>query len=174
MKGADVATINKPPSHHLFDDISSNHLGQASPLLERRQRANAASTPTIPTQIQFNASPELLQLLRPAAAPIPAAALAPAAEIIAPPAQVAGLVSSDSLIPHGRDPGPQMTLENFCTAYKLTESVRVKLDENGYAGSHTFRYGEWKDLKEAGFKAGEIAQMKHAIELWTSVPGGPK
>lgn len=102
MKGADVATIDKPPSHHLFDAISSNHLGQASPLLERRQRANAASTPTIPTQIQFNASPELLQLLRPAAAPVqvPTVALAPAMEIVAPaPAQVAGL-SSNSLIPH--------------------------------------------------------------------------
>lgn len=171
MKGADIATIDKPPSHHLFDAISSNHLGQASPLLERRQRANAASTPAIPTQIQFNASPELLQLLRPAAAHVPAVALAPAVEIVAPtPAQVDGLVSSDSLIPHGRDPGSQMTLEDFCTAYKLTESVRIKLDENGYAGSHTFRYAEWKDLKEAGLKAGEIAQMKHAVELWTSGP----
>lgn len=58
-----------------------------------------------------------------------------------------------------------MTLEDFCTAYKLTESVRIKLDENGYAGSHTFRYAEWKDLKEAGLKAGEVAQMKHAVEL---------
>ena len=159
-------TLETPPNHHLFNVISNNQLGQLSPLIERRQRGNAANlnTPTtlLPSMIRFDASPELLQVFRPAMAGVPqAAALVNAAH--AP-------VALDTLIPANRIPGPTMSLAEFCEAYKLTDGIQKKLEENGYSGSHTFQYAEWQELKDAGLKAGEIAQMKHALFSWSTVP----
>ena len=71
------------------------------------------------------------------------------------------------LIPGDCVPGPDMLLAEFCVAHRLTDGVRNKLDENGYSGSHTFQYAQWEELKEAGLKAGEIAQLKHAIVTWS-------
>lgn len=137
-----------------------------------------ASSPVI----NFNLPGELIQLLRPApvlaapafeslarAAPI----LEPALPILsaataAPVAPYSGLQDA-SLIPVNRIPGPELSLEDFCRSYRLTEGVRSKLDLNGYSGSHTFEYATWKDLFDAGLKTGEIAQMKHALLTW-SVP----
>lgn len=114
-------------------------------------------------------------MLRPSAAlptPIPAASAAPLpATPIQPVAPLASqpLIASDMLIPINHLPGPELSLDNFCKTYCLTDSVRKKLDENGYCGSHTFQYAEWKDLKsDAGLKAGEIAQLKHAITMWST------
>jgi len=79
---------------------------------------------------------------------------------------------SDTLIPADHALGPMLSLDDFCKTYLLTDGVRTKLDDNGYSGSHTFQYAEWKDLKsDAGLKAGEIAQLKHAISIW-SIPRG--
>lgn len=71
------------------------------------------------------------------------------------------------LIPGDRMPGPDMPLAEFCLAHRLTDGVRNKLEENGYSGSHTFQYAQWEELREAGLKAGEIAQLKHAIVTWS-------
>jgi len=79
---------------------------------------------------------------------------------------------SDTLIPADCAPGPMLSLDDFCKTYLLTDGVRTNLDDNGYSGSHTFQYTEWKDLKsDAGLKAGEIVQLKHAISIW-SIPRG--
>jgi len=60
-----------------------------------------------------------------------------------------------------------MSLAEFCEAYKLTDDVQRKLKENGYSGTHIFQYTEWKELKDAGLKAGEITQMKHTLFSWS-------
>jgi hypothetical protein len=175
LKGPTIATLDTPPNHHLFNAISNNQLGQLSPLLERRQRGNSTGSAAAPV-INFNVPAEFIQLFHPPAAPAAtplatAAAAAPAAPIqpLAPPAF---LMVSNTLIPADRAPGPTLSLDDFCKTYLLTDGVRTKLDENGYSGSHTFQYAEWKDLKsDAGLKAGEIAQLKHAISIW-SIPRG--
>jgi hypothetical protein len=175
LKGPTIATLDTPPNHHLFNTISNNQLGQLSPLLERRQRGNSTGSAAAPV-INFNVPAEFIQLFHPPAAPAAtplatAAAAAPAAPIqpLAPPAF---LMVSNTLIPADRAPGPTLSLDDFCKTYLLTDGVRTKLDENGYSGSHTFQYAEWKDLKsDAGLKAGEIAQLKHAISIW-SIPRG--
>ena len=98
------------------------------------------------------------------AAPLPATPIQPVTPSVFQP-----LVASDMLIPIDRLPGPELSLDDFCKTYRLTDSVQKKLDENGYCGSHTFQYAEWKDLKsDAGLKAGEIAQLKHAITTWST------
>lgn len=71
------------------------------------------------------------------------------------------------LIPGDCVPGPDMPLAEFFLAHHLTDGVQKKLDENGYSGSHTFQYAQWEELREAGLKAGEITQLKHAIVMWS-------
>lgn len=146
-------------------------------MLERRLQAkNTNSTP--PVSINFNIPPEVAQLLRPVpATPEPTNFLAPAPAIMpqvpAPPVPLpqAGPVfigTTGMLIPGDRVPGPDLSLLEFCLAHRLTDGVRNKLEENGYSGSHTFQYAQWEELKEAGLKAGEIAQLKHAILTWST------
>ena len=173
LKGPMIVTLDTPPNHHLFNAVSNNQLGQLSPLLERCQRGNSTGSAAAPV-INFNVPAEVIHLFRPPAAPatpVTAVAAAPAIPIqpLAPPAF---LMVSDTLIPADRAPGPTLSLDDFCKTYLLTDGVRTKLDENGYSGSHTFQYAEWKDLKsDAGLRAGEIAQLKHAISTW-SIPHG--
>lgn len=71
------------------------------------------------------------------------------------------------LLPTDRVSGPHLTLDEFCMLYSLSESVKRKLDENGYSGAHTFQFVELQDLKDGSFKAGEIAQLKDAISQWS-------
>ena len=94
-----------------------------------------------------------------------AAAPGPAAP--GPAAPTVQAANSHMLLPHDRIPGSRLTLADFCAIYELTENIQTKLDENGYNGSHTFRFAELQDLKDAGLKAGEIAQMKDAIWRWS-------
>ena len=89
------------------------------------------------------------------AAPV-TAPIAPAA----PAALTVQVSNSHMLLPHDCIPGTRLSLTEFCALYDLTENVRTRLDENGYNGSHTSRFAELQDLKDAGLKAGEIAQMK--------------
>ena len=64
-------------------------------------------------------------------------------------------------------PGPDMSLAEFCLAHCFMEGVHNKLEENGYSGSHTFQYAQWEGLQEAGLTAGKVAQLKHAIMMWS-------
>jgi len=47
--------------------------------------------------------------------------------------------------------------------------VHQKLDENGYTTSNTITYIRVSELKEMGFKHGEIAAMKDAVRQWAKV-----
>ena len=154
--------------------MPANQLGQLSLLLEcQLQAKNANTSPT--SLINFNIPPEFVQLLCPVpATPEPTNLLAPAPTIVphAPaPAAPAYSGTTGMLIQGDRVPGPDMTLADFCVVHQLMEGVRSKLEENGYSGSHTFQYAQWEELQEAGLKAGEIAQLKHAIATW-SLPQG--
>jgi hypothetical protein len=174
LKGPTIVMLDTQPNHHLFNAISNNQLGQLSLLLEHHQCGNSTGSATAPV-INFNIPAEFIQIFRPPAAPTAtplatAAAAAPATPIqpLTPPV----FLPSGTLIPADRVPGPALSLDDFCKTYLLTDGVRIKLYNNGYSGSHTFQYAEWKDLKlDAGLKAGEIAQLKHAISLWSILCG---
>jgi hypothetical protein len=162
-----MATLDMPPNHHMFNAISNNHLGQMSPLLERRQRGN--STNGSAPVFNFNIPNNVFQIFKPpAAVPVmPVQGTAPA--LVTPIAHIPPQLSlTENLVSADRVPGPELPLEEFCRMYRLTDGVQNKLDENGYSGTHTFPYAEWKDLRDAGLKAGEIAQLKHAISVWST------
>ena len=76
------------------------------------------------------------------------------------------MVENDLLVPASAVPGPSLSLDDFCKAYSLSNNVHQKLDDNGYTGSNTIRYICVPELKEMGFKYGEIAAMKDAVRQW--------
>ena len=79
---------------------------------------------------------------------------------------MAGDTDPDLLLPRLAAPGPRLTLQQFCSEYSLSNAVYHKLDENGYTGSNTISYIQVSELKEMGFKHGEIAAMKDAVRQW--------
>lgn len=76
------------------------------------------------------------------------------------------MTSEMMLLPSTLAPGPKLTLVEFCTAYELTDLVRERLDANGYTGSNLLPYIELTELKDMGFKPGEIAALKEAVRSW--------
>ena len=67
----------------------------------------------------------------------------------------------------GHIAGARIALEEFCTLYNLSESVHMKLEENGYIGSWTLPFADVQDLRDVGFKPGELAQLKDAVLQWS-------
>ncbi|KIJ96795.1 hypothetical protein K443DRAFT_49260, partial [Laccaria amethystina LaAM-08-1] len=127
LKGPTIATLETPPNHPNFDGVLNNQLGQLSPLLQRRQQQT--SNNGLAPVFNFNIPSEVVQMLRPSTippTPIPAAsaALLPATPIQAvAPLASQPLVTPDMLIPINRLPGPELSLDNFCKTYRLTDSV---------------------------------------------------
>jgi hypothetical protein len=83
-------------------------------------------------------------------------------DIAAPPVSL-------SLLPIARAAGPSLTLEDFCLQYQVDLGVRQKLFDEGYKTSHHLQYATVLELKEAGFKIGQIASLKDAFARW-SIP----
>ena len=134
--------MNAPPNHHLFNALSNNHLGQVSPLLECRLRNAAPPAPATPV-FNFNVPPDLITLFREPAHQPNQPQSGTSNSSFAP-------MLSPMLLPSGRISGPDLSLSDFCIQYGITDSVKIKLEENGYVGSHTFQYAELQELKDAG------------------------
>ncbi|KAG1884553.1 hypothetical protein F4604DRAFT_1918984 [Suillus subluteus] len=160
-----ITTLDRPPNHKEFDTLSSNLLSKSAPLIQRRlaEQNAAQSTPdppasTVPT-INFNLPNDIFSFLRPASAPLPTT-----------PGQTNALVNSADMpvLPVSARPGPDLSLANFCAVYDLSPDIHAKLTENGYTGTRTIRYIVVSELKEMGFKNGEIAAMKDAVARWAN------
>lgn len=59
-----------------------------------------------------------------------------------------------------------MKLADFCSYFELSQDIQQKLASNGYTGTRTIWYIVVSELKEMGFKNGEIAEMKDAVARW--------
>jgi len=116
----------------------------------------------------LNIPAEVATLLRPHAPP--PAANTPVSTAHDPGSVLRPLpvISNTMLVSSDRLPGPELSLADFCSKYSLTTGISQKLDENGYAGSHTFEYASWDEMRDVGLKSGEIAQLKHAITKWST------
>jgi hypothetical protein len=77
--------------------------------------------------------------------------------------------ASLSLLPIARATGPSLALEDFCSQYQVDLTVHQKLFDEGYKTSHHLQYATVSELKEAGFRIGEIASLKDAFARW-SIP----
>lgn len=164
LKGTQFADVDTPPNNELFDKVAAAARAAKSPLLQRRldlkEQASAKNTPAAP-QVHFNFPAELANLLRPAAAPAPAA----------PDAFMPPLKTANMLIPHPRIPGPDLSIENFCTLYDLDSDICDRFKEHKFKRSNAFKFVEVDELKEMGFMRGEIAELKVAVGVWSQLPG---
>jgi hypothetical protein len=164
LKGTQFADLDTPPNNELFDKAAAAARAAKSPLLqhhlELKEQAVAKNIPAAP-QVHFNFPAELANLLRPAAAPAPAA----------PDAFMPPLKTANMLIPHPRIPGPDLSIENFCTLYDLDSDICDRFKEHKFKRSNAFKFVEVDELKEMGFMRGEIAELKVAVGVWSQLPG---
>jgi hypothetical protein len=64
--------------------------------------------------------------------------------------------------------GPEMDIERFCLIYNLPSTIQTHFHESAITGTHAFSEINSTDLKEMGFKIGEIIDLKRAIGSWVS------
>ena len=67
------------------------------------------------------------------------------------------------LLPTSHGVSPSLSLDEFCKQYDLTTEICKKLHNEGFTGSHPLQYVAIANLKEIGFKYGEIASLKDAF-----------
>ncbi|KAJ7024997.1 hypothetical protein C8F04DRAFT_1400862 [Mycena alexandri] len=160
LKGSNFADENKPPNDKLFDGISTDSLGARSPLLQRRlelqNQRNAPPAPSMP-QITIN----LPDMMRQQFQPPPPLPLQPALPALTHE-------SVPMLVPHPLVPGPKLDINVFCQNYNLDPEIAARFLEHKYRTTDSFRYIEVKELKELGFAAGEIAELRAAIAAWAT------
>jgi hypothetical protein len=174
MKGDEYATLEKPPNHKLF----STEKAILSPVLQRRKDAAAKNSGSAaapgPPVFNITIGNDITDLFRGgpshATAPVPNANYAadaqakPVPALNSPPAR-----ESLTLLPPSHAPGIDMSLADFCALYDLSPGIFQKLIDNDYKTARFLRFLTFPEMKEMGFKLGEIAGLRDAVELW-SVP----
>lgn len=153
MKGPQYATVNTPPNNEKFDALGTGALAEKSPLLQRRLQLNAEAKATTTQEIHnhMHIPPELLGVFRPQAT-----------------APTAAQDTVPMLLPSALNPGPKLTIEEFCAIYSLSNEILSRLRENGYSGSHVIQHIEIGELRSMQFKPGEIAELKEAVRVWAT------
>ena len=74
-----------------------------------------------------------------------------------------------TLLQINRKPGLDMTLDAFCLQYELDDGIKDRFKENRYKFARMFRFLTIKDLEAMKFWAGEIAEIRDAIDRWSVV-----
>ena len=147
--------------HCLFDSK------RISPVMQQRKAAidaqNAVSLSSS-SGLNMQTIAELVTILHP---PVPAMPPYPYMQPQLAPLSAAPV--SDMLLPSSRSVGPSMPLNEFCSLFKIAETVYQKLDDEGYTDAHLMQYVSVAELKEACLKNGEVASLKYAVARW-SVP----
>jgi len=130
-----------------------------SSLLERRlANRNQAATSQAGPVINFNIPPELLNVFRPGSI-----STQRSEECARAPAST--MQDQHSILLPGTH-GPDLSLNDFCMSYNLSNEIRTRLHENGYTSAETLTFIVVPELREMGFKFGEIAAMKAAMRRW--------
>jgi hypothetical protein len=62
-----------------------------------------------------------------------------------------------------------MTLNNFCAKYDLSLTILQKLLENSYTNARMLHFVMIDELCKMGFRLGEIAALRDAIEMWSII-----
>ncbi|KAG2113824.1 uncharacterized protein F5147DRAFT_650234 [Suillus discolor] len=128
-KDNELADLETPPNHLKFNFIPGQK-SEVSPLLQHRlaernqPMTGHASSPII----NFNIPPDLLALWHPPGeiCDVQNVNNAPAAAITSDQA---------SLMPVGAQLGPDLSLNDFCAQYSLSDDIQSKLHKNGYMGT---------------------------------------
>ena len=172
MKGEDHATLETPPNSRHFDPENA----MLNPVLRKRaenarvqQAANPA--PAAPV-INFSFGREFADLLRGPANAMPLVnPNAPPPLYTAPPTldQNNYDLNCPTLLQVNRQAGIDMPLDAFCEQYELDEGIRDRLREHRYKHARMLRFLTVKDLETMSFMAGEVAELRDAIDRWSVV-----
>ena len=145
--------MEKPPNILLFDPVSSHTAVSKSPLLQARLNAISKEKALPLPQAAPVVNVVLLNdMFNPYQHPRP----------LAPASQMTGL------IPSTHTTGPRMSMEQFCSIFALSQDIFCRLDDNKYSGTQAFAHMEASELRELGFKPGEIVDLKEAVLEWAS------
>ncbi|KAF8833571.1 hypothetical protein BDN67DRAFT_985941, partial [Paxillus ammoniavirescens] len=158
-KDEQLANLEKPPNHHKFNTLPGRQYGsKISLLLQRRlTERNQQAASNSGSVINFNIPPKLLTMFQPANVVQP---------VEQQPFQTPQTDSSQSLLPSTTGAGPDLSLDEFCILYSLSDDIRAKLRENGYTSTETLTFILVPELHKMDFKFGEIAAMKAAMRCW--------
>ena len=74
---------------------------------------------------------------------------------------------SNMLLDPSRTIGPEMKIPDFCAAYDLPPQVLKHLEDNSYGNVTHLRFVSLVDLDNMGFKGGEKAALRDAVERWS-------
>ncbi|KAJ2936270.1 hypothetical protein H1R20_g822, partial [Candolleomyces eurysporus] len=161
LRGPDTATIDHPPNHKLFDAVRAN--APKSALLQARLNATAKERQATATQPVVNVvlPNDMFGMIN--------RGTQDQAGLAAVPTRHTGAIDSDSLIPFGQQSGERLSLSDFCTRYDLPSAILTRLEENAYRNSSGLRFVRIPELVTMGFKPGEIADLRDAVEQW-SIP----
>ena len=72
------------------------------------------------------------------------------------------------LIPATHQPGSKLDMATFCAIFNLSDAIHQRLKENAYSSTHAFAHMESGELREMGFKAGEVVDLKEAVKEWAA------
>ncbi|KAF8173627.1 hypothetical protein BJ912DRAFT_802205, partial [Pholiota molesta] len=161
LKDDDSATLQKPPNHKLFDMKRT----ALSPALQRRldnqnqKNTPLAQAPPPPSVINFNVSKDIADLFRHGST-----APAPPGPAPLPAPLAANYVPADCpfLLAPARSPGLDMPLSAFCILYELGDAILKRLEDNCFTKSSALRFITIQELKDMGFRLGEIAALRVA------------
>ena len=67
-----------------------------------------------------------------------------------------------------RKPGNDMPISEFCVQYELGKEVEAKFSEHSYSHARMLRFVTILELKEMGFRLGEVAALWDAVDRWSA------
>ncbi|KAF9492129.1 hypothetical protein BDN71DRAFT_1433439 [Pleurotus eryngii] len=152
-----IATVKTPPNHADFNALPSRVVGGRTPLQERRARSASSANKSEPPAFHLHLPPSLNVMGGPPPTPTPTALLAS--------------LTSTNLLERGQL-GQSMTVAEFCTTFDLSEQIRALLEDNGYLRTKTFSHITLAELKDMGFKSGQVASFREALKEWVATPTG--
>ncbi len=159
LQGPERATLTKPPNDTLFDAAigKAGATGDMS-ILQRRAVAQKNAGPTqLSPIINFNVPKEIVGLFQPHMPATSSSAITPPPPIPCSPDRLS-LVRREAPIL-----GP-IPLSEFATRYQISDQVYTRLEQEGFTTSNQLRYIIIRDLKDMGFKRGEIAVLQDAAQ----------
>ncbi|KAI5985290.1 hypothetical protein EDD15DRAFT_2374350 [Pisolithus albus] len=163
LKGTEHAMITKPPNHRLFDAIDTRgNITQEklSPVLQHRLAAlePKSNTPQVSSPvINVTLGNDILGFAHTSMGP----------QLQMPQHKIETM--NDSLLPMTHVPGEDMTIIDFCTRYDLGDMILKKLQDNSFRKARPLRFLTISALKEMGFVHGEIAELRDAVEQWSTL-----
>jgi hypothetical protein len=146
LKGDNSVTLFKHLNHKLFDLTDS-----VSFIVQRRQAALAAQNAVAPPVINFQ---KAFNFLHPLIQQPPAAVVNP----------IPSIQLSVTLLPPTHLPGPDMTLNTFCTTHGLSPKIIEKFMPHDYLHVWFLHFILITELTDMGFAWGEIATLWDAAE----------